>query len=145
MRERYPHWETIETRWRDNDVYGHVNNVVHYELFDTVINRYLISAGGLDIAEGDVIGVAASSSCEYRAALAFPEPVEAGLVVTELGTSSVHYEIGLFNAGEKTPAAVGTFVHVFVDRTRRRPSPMPTPVRDALRLLHSAADEAEPS
>jgi len=135
MRDRYLHWETIPTRWRDNDLYGHINNVVHYEYFDTVINRYLITSGGLDIKAGEVIGVAASSSCEYRAPLAFPSPVEAGLIVTRLGTSSVHYEIGLFNSGDDDPAAVGTFVHVFVDRTTRRPVSMPAPVRRALELI----------
>lgn len=137
MRDRYRHWDTIDTRWRDNDVYGHVNNVVHYEYFDTVINRYLIAAGGLDVATGDIIGVAASSACEYKAPLTFPDPVEAGLVVTELGSSSVHYEIALFNQGESTPAATGTFVHVFVDRTTRRPVPMPDAVRNALQEISS--------
>lgn len=138
MRERYRHWETVATRWRDNDLYGHVNNVVHYEYFDTVINRYLIAEGGLDIGSGDVIGIAARSGCEYRAPLAFPRPVEAGLVVTHLGTSSVHYEIGLFNEGEGSPAAVGTFVHVFVDRASRRPTPMPPQIREALERLAEA-------
>ncbi len=99
-RARYPHFLTIPTRWMDNDIYGHVNNVVYYSYFDTVINAYLVGPGGLDIHGGTVVGVCAESSCRYRAAFAFPEPVEAGLRVGHLGRSSVRYEIGLFKAGE---------------------------------------------
>src|SRR5580704_7490826 len=100
-RSGFPHFLVVPTRWMDNDVYGHVNNVVYYSYFDTVINRYLISAGGLDIAAGPVIGVAAESHCRYRRALAFPVDVDAGLRVGRLGRTSVRYEIGLFAPGEE--------------------------------------------
>jgi acyl-CoA thioester hydrolase len=130
----YPHRLTIPTRWNDNDVYGHVNNVEYYAFFDTVINAYLITAGGLDIHHGAVIGLCAESHCEFRAPLAFPQTVEAGLRVVHLGRTSVRYEIGLYDeAGE--PAATGWFVHVFVDREHRRPAEIPPPVRAALERL----------
>jgi acyl-CoA thioester hydrolase len=131
----YPHRMTIPTRWHDNDVYGHVNNVEYYSFFDTVINEYLISAGGLDILRGPAIGLCAESHCAFTAALAFPEPVEAGLAVGKLGTSSVRYEIGLFGSGGDVPAATGWFVHVFVDRETRRPLPIPDGIREALSRL----------
>ena len=115
-RADYPHHLTIPTRWMDNDIYGHVNNVVYYSYFDTVINRYLIQEGGLDPWSGAVIGVCAESSCRYRAPFAFPEDVEAGLRVVRLGGRSVTYEIGLFKAGRAEAAAEGRFVHVFVPR-----------------------------
>jgi acyl-CoA thioester hydrolase len=131
----YPHRMTIPTRWHDNDVYGHVNNVEYYSFFDTVINEYLINAGGLDILRGEAIGLCAESHCAFTAALVFPEPVEAGLRVGHLGTSSVKYEIGLFGSGGDVPAATGWFVHVFVDRASRRPVPIPEPIREALARL----------
>jgi acyl-CoA thioester hydrolase len=131
----YPHRMTIPTRWHDNDVYGHVNNVEYYSFFDTVINEYLISAGGLDILRGPAIGLCAESHCAFTAALMFPEPVEAGLRVGKLGSSSVRYEIGLFGSGGDVPAATGWFVHVFVDRETRRPVPIPDPIRAALTEL----------
>jgi acyl-CoA thioester hydrolase len=118
----------------DNDVYGHVNNVQYYSYFDTVINEYLIRAGGLDIHDGEVIGLCAESHCTYHAAIAFPDTVRAGLRVGELGRSSVRYEIGLF-AEDGTHAADGWFVHVFVDRASRRSAPIPEPVRAALQRL----------
>lgn len=135
MIEDYPHRQTIPTRWKDNDVYGHVNNVEYYSYFDTVINEYLIREGGLDILKGSVIGLCAESHCAFTAALGFPEPVEAGLRVARLGNSSVKYEIGLFSGGGATPAATGWFVHVFVDRETRRPAPVPDAVRAALTKL----------
>ena len=135
MIEDYPHRQTIPTRWKDNDVYGHVNNVEYYSYFDTVINEYLIREGGLDILRGPVIGLCAESHCAFTAALGFPEPVEAALRVAHLGRSSVKYEIGLFGDGGATPAATGWFVHVFVDRETRRPAPIPDPVRAALTKL----------
>ena len=104
-RAGFPHFVVVPTRWMDNDVYGHVNNVVYYSYFDTVINRYLIEAGGLDIAAGPVIGVAAESHCRYRRAVAFPTDLEAGLRVAKLGRSSVRYEIGLFAPGDDEAAA----------------------------------------
>jgi acyl-CoA thioester hydrolase len=131
----YPHSLAIPTRWHDNDVYGHVNNVDYYAYFDTVINAYLIEAGGLDIHRGDVIGVCAESHCEYRDGFTFPETVHAGLRVSRLGRSSVRYELGLFHDGAEEPAATGWFVHVFVERESRRPAEMPPRLREALERL----------
>jgi acyl-CoA thioester hydrolase len=131
----YPHVRPIPTRWKDNDVYGHVNNVEYYAFFDTVINAWLIEAGGLDIHRGAVIGLCAESHCAFHAPLAFPETVEAALRVGHLGRSSVRYEIGLFAAGRDDPAATGWFVHVFVDREDRRPRELPDGVRAALERL----------
>jgi acyl-CoA thioester hydrolase len=138
----YPHFETIPTRWNDNDVYGHVNNVEFYAFFDTVINRWLITEGGLDIHGGDVIGVCAESHCTYRDGFSFPDDVEAGLRVGKLGNSSVRYEIGLFAAGAEEPAATGWFVHVFVDAESRRPAPMPERLRSSLERLAAGAGSA---
>ncbi|NEA36348.1 thioesterase family protein [Streptomyces sp. SID13031] len=131
-RSSYPHFLAIGTRWKDNDVYGHVNNVEYYSFFDTVINDFLIRAGGLDIHRGDVIGLCVESQCTFKQSLAFPETVDAGLRVTKLGNSSVSYEIGLFRDGSAEPAATGRFVHVFVDRSDRRPAPIPPGIRTAL-------------
>lgn len=133
----YPHSLAIPTRWHDNDVYGHVNNVDYYAYFDTVINAYLIESGGLDIQAGEVIGVCAESHCEYRDAFTFPDTVHAGLRVASLGRSSVRYELGLFREDAKEPAATGWFVHVFVDRHSRRPADIPEGVRGALDRLTS--------
>ena len=138
-RARYPYFLTIPTRWMDNDIYGHVNNVVYYAYFDTVINGYLIDPGGLDFHGGPVVGVCAESTCRYRAAFAFPEPVEAGLRVGHLGRTSVRYEIGLFKAGEAAAAAEGHFVHVFVDRESMTPVPIPATIRAALQRIRTAA------
>ena len=133
--EGYPHTRAIPTRWKDNDVYGHVNNVEYYSYFDTVINEYLITEGGLDIAAGDVIGVCAESHCSYHGALTFPETVEAGLRVGHLGRSSVRYEIALAREGSEELAATGWFVHVFVDRETRKPVEIPGRLRAALEAL----------
>ncbi len=133
--DAYPHVQAIPTRWKDNDVYGHVNNVEYYSYFDTVINQYLITEGGLDIHAGEVIGLCVESHCAYAAALAFPETVRAGLRVGKLGRSSVRYEIGLFGETSDEPAAEGWFVHVFVDRATRRPEPIPDGIRAALERL----------
>jgi acyl-CoA thioester hydrolase len=130
----YPHRLAIPTRWHDNDVYGHVNNVDYYAFFDTVINAWLIREGGLDIHAGPVIGLCVESHCEFRAPLAFPETVTAGLRVAHLGRSSVRYEIGLFGESGEL-AAEGWFVHVFVDRAERRPVDIPAGVRVALERL----------
>ena len=134
-RDRFPHFLAIPTRWIDNDLYGHVNNVRYYEFFDTVINRYLIELGGLDIHRGEVIGICAESHCNYYRSLAYPDIVDAGLRVGKLGNSSVRYEIGLFRQGDEQPAAAGHFVHVFVDRATQRPVPMPAGIRAALERL----------
>lgn len=134
-RARFPHWLAIPTRWMDNDIYGHVNNVVYYSYFDTVINRYLIGVGGLDIARGPVIGLCVESQCRYKKPLAFPDDIDAGLRVAKLGRSSVTYAIGLFARGDDEPAAEGMFVHVFVDRETRRSTPIPDSIRAALAAL----------
>jgi len=133
-RDGYAHFLTIPTRWKDNDIYGHVNNVEYYSYFDTVINEFLIRRGGLDIHSGDTIGVCAESHCRFLAAVAFPDPVEAGLRVGHLGGSSVRYEIGLFDP-EGSPLAEGWFVHVFVGREDRRPAGVPDSIRSALETL----------
>jgi acyl-CoA thioester hydrolase len=134
-RANFAHFLTIPTRWMDNDIYGHVNNVVYYSYFDTVINEYLIRAGGLDIHDGTVIGICAESDCKYRASFCFPENVEAGLRVGHLGNRSVRYEIGLFKAGREEAAALGSFVHVFVERASMKSVPIPDGLRKALAKL----------
>jgi acyl-CoA thioester hydrolase len=138
----YPHTNEITIRWKDNDVYGHVNNVEYYSYFDTVINEYLVTQGGLDPHAGAAIGLCVESGCRFDASLSFPGRVTAGLRVTKLGGSSVRYEIGLFDAGGSELAAEGYFVHVFVDRRTRRPVPIPEDLRDALtRLLGQPSTE----
>jgi acyl-CoA thioester hydrolase len=135
-RARYRHFTEIGTRWSDNDVYGHVNNVVYYGWFDTVVNRYLIEAGALDIAHGQTIGLVVETHCNYFASLAFPQRVQAGLRVASLGRSSVRYEIALFAEGAEPCAAAGHFVHVYVDRATRRPvAALPAALRAALEPL----------
>jgi len=134
-RADFPHVLPITTRWKDNDVYGHVNNVEYYSYFDTVINTYLIRQGGLDIHTGAVIGLCAESHCRFMSEIAFPETIDAGLRVEKLGRSSVRYGIGLFREGQDRPAALGWFVHVFVDRVNRRSQPLPQRLRDALTPL----------
>ncbi len=136
MRPGYPYVQAIPTRWMDNDVYGHVNNVVYYSYFDTVINTYLIQRGGLDIhAATGQIGLCVESHCRYAAPLSFPGSVQAGLRVETLGRSSVRYGIGLFAAERAEPAAEGWFVHVFVDRATRKPEPIGPALRKALEAL----------
>jgi acyl-CoA thioester hydrolase len=125
----------IPTRWLDNDSYGHVNNVVYYSYFDTVVNEHLIREGGLDIRDGPVIGLVVETCCRFHRPLSFPDVVDAGLRVVRLGTTSVKYEIGLFAAGEREPAATGHFVHVWVDRTTNRPTAIPATIRAALAPL----------
>ncbi len=136
-RADYRHFLTIPTRWMDNDVYGHVNNVVYYSYFDTVVNRYLIDAGALEIETSPVIGLVVETGCRYFAPITFPDRVDAGLRVARLGNSSVRYEVGLFRNDDPTPAASGHFVHVYVDRETRRPVPLPDPLRAALTSLVS--------
>jgi len=132
----YPHQLALPTRWHDNDVYGHVNNVDYYAFFDTVINQWLIAEGGLDIHKGQAIGLCAESHCSFTGPLAFPETVTAGLRVGKLGKSSVRYEIGLFGQ-DGAQAAEGWFVHVFVDRETRTSVPIPDSVREALQRLEA--------
>jgi acyl-CoA thioester hydrolase len=136
----YPHWQTVPLRWKDNDVYGHVNNVVHYSLMDTVINTWLITRGGLDITSGDVIGLCVESHCAYHASVSFPESLRIGLRVAHLGRSSVRYEIGMYSdSAEDLLVAEGHFVHVFVDRESRRPVEVAGKLRESLAELTSAA------
>lgn len=134
-RTAYRHFSAVPTRWMDNDAYGHVNNVVYYSWFDTAVNRYLIEAGALDIHTGAVIGLVIETRCNYYAPLSFPQVVEAGLRVAQLGRSSVRYEVGLFAQGAPESAAGGHFVHVYVDRTTRRPVELPDALRSALQPL----------
>jgi acyl-CoA thioester hydrolase len=134
-RGNYRHFLAIPTRWIDNDIYSHVNNVIYYSYFDTVINEYLIRAGVLDIHASAVIGIAVETHCEFHQSLAFPDIIDAGLRVGKLGNSSVRYEIGLFKQGSDEPAATGHFVHVFVERASMRPVPMPQETRVALARL----------
>ena len=124
-RSSYRHFSSITSRWADNDAYGHINNVVYYSYFDTVVNRYLIEAEVLDVAASPVIGLVVETHCSYFSPLSFPQTVEAGLRASHIGASSVRYEIGLFAAGETLAAACGHFVHVYVDRGTRRPTALP--------------------
>ena len=134
-RDAYRHFSSISTRWMDNDAYGHINNVVYYSYFDTVVNRYLIEAGVLDVQHGAVIGLVVETHCNYFSPLSFPQTVDTGLRVAKLGASSVRYEIGLFGGGESMTAACGHFVHVYVDRETRRPAPLPAPLIRTLQGL----------
>ena len=134
-RADYPLLLPLQTRWMDNDVYGHLNNVVYYSLFDTLVNRVLIERGGLDLARGAVIGLCVESRCRYLRPLAYPDALEGGLAVAHLGRSSVRYRIAIFGAGEEAAAAQGEFVHVFVGRDDRRPCAIPPAIRAALEPL----------
>ena len=131
-RAAYAAWRPITTRWMDNDVYGHVNNVVYYSFFDTAVNGLLMDAGVLDIHQGEVIGLVVETRCNYFAPIAFPQPVAAGVRVAQLGRSSVRYEIGLYAGDAPECAAAGHFVHVYVDRATRRPVPLPEPLKAVL-------------
>ena len=135
LRRDYPHLQPIGTRWHDNDIYGHVNNVTYYSYFDSAVNAYLIEVGGLDIHNGEVVGFVVSSSCDYFASIAFPECIEVGLRVAKLGNSSVQYELAVFKQGEDEACAAGRFVHVFVERASNRPLPIPERLREALAAL----------
>lgn len=134
-RDHYRVFRSIGTRWMDNDVYGHVNNVVYYSWFDTAVNAWLIEQGALDIHGGEVIGLVIETQCNYFAPLAFPQTIEAGLRVARLGGSSVRYEVGLFAQGEALSAACGHFIHVYVDRKNRRPVALPPPLKTTLQQL----------
>jgi len=134
-RAAFPHIADITTRWMDNDVYGHVNNVVYYSFFDTVVNGYLIAQGALDIAASQVIGLVVETRCNYFKPIAFPDRVQAGLRLAHLGNSSVRYEIGLFRNDEDSAAAQGHFVHVYVDRASNRPVALPATLKKALEAL----------
>ncbi len=131
----FPHFSDITTRWNDNDAYGHINNVVCYEFFDTALNLYLVAHGALDIAHGKVIGLMVETHCNYFSAIAYPDRVRAGLRVKRLGTSSVTYEIGIFRNDETAASAQGHAVHVYVDRATNKPVPLPEVLKTALKKL----------
>lgn len=134
-RSAYKVFRTISTRWMDNDAYGHVNNVIYYSWFDTAVNAHLIDQGVLDIEHGQTIGLVIETQCNYFEPLAFPQTVEAGIRVARLGNSSVRYEVGLFAQGAPLTAAKGHFIHVYVDRQTRRPTPLPEPLKTVLEQL----------
>lgn len=134
-RNDFRHFAAIATRWDDNDMYGHVNNVRYYAFFDTAVNRYLIEHAGLEPATAPVIGLVVETGCAFFAPLAFPETVEAGILVARIGTSSVRYEVGIFAQGSEQAAAQGHFVHVYVDRHTQRPTALPATFRAALERI----------
>jgi acyl-CoA thioester hydrolase len=131
----FPHFRAITTRWMDNDVYRHVNNVIYYSFFDTAVNQYLLEAGVLDIEKSPIIGLVVETQCNYFSSLSFPDLVHAGLRVEKIGESSVTYEIALFRNDSETACAQGRFVHVYVDRATQRPARVPENVRAALAPL----------
>ena len=133
----YPYVTPITTRWMDNDIYGHINNVAYYSFFDTAANRFLIE-NGLDIAHGSIIGLVVESKCHYHAALAYPQPLRAGVRVDKLGSRAVTYGIAIFDDTDERAAAHGYFVHVFVDRVSRQPTPIPDRLRSALASIQSS-------
>ncbi|HVV78585.1 MAG TPA: thioesterase family protein [Pseudolabrys sp.] len=134
-RADFPHFLEITTRWMDNDVYGHVNNVVYYSFFDTVVNRYLIDNGALDFRDGKVIGLVVETQCNYFKPVAYPDRITAALAVEHLGNSSVRYRLAVFSNDDDDAAAQGHFVHVYVDRATNRPVPLPDALRKALERI----------
>ena len=139
LRAAWPHFIAIQTRWMDNDVYGHVNNVQYFSYFDTAVNQFLIERGVLDIHKGEVVGFVVDSGCSYFSPIAFPDTVHVGIRVAKLGNSSVRYEIAIYRNDEQAPAAVGHFVHVYVERSSNRSVPIPAPVRSVLETIRSNA------
>ncbi|WP_411820805.1 thioesterase family protein [Hyphococcus formosus] len=131
----YKHFLPLQTRWADNDIYGHVNNVAYYGYFDTVVNEFLISQQVLDIHNGPVIGLVVETGCKYFAPLEFPQKLEGALRVAHIGNSSVRYELAIFKAGDDAPAAEGHFIHVYVDRDARKPVPLPQQFRKVLETI----------
>lgn len=134
-RADYREFRALTTRWMDNDIYGHMNNVVHYSLFDTAVNGWLIEKGVLDIHAGEQIGLVVETGCRYFGELGFPDVVSAGLRVARIGSSSVRYEVGLFRNDDQVAAAEGFFVHVYVDRASRRPKPLADRLRSVLETI----------
>lgn len=131
-RSDFKHFTLITTRWADNDMYGHVNNVAYYAFFDTAVNRYLIEHGGIEPMTSPVIGLVVETACAYFQPLSYPENVEIGLIAARIGRSSVRYEIGIFAEGADSASAQGHFVHVYVDAKTRRPETLPAQLRAAL-------------
>jgi acyl-CoA thioester hydrolase len=136
-RSAFAHFLAIPTRWMDNDVYGHVNNVVYYSYFDTAVNQFLIERGVLDIHKGEVVGFVVDSGCSYFSPVTFPDTVHAGIRVAKLGNSSVRYEIALYRNDDPVPCAAGHFVHVYVERSSNRAVPVPAAVRTVLETIRS--------
>lgn len=136
-RNDFLHFESIGTRWMDNDAYGHVNNVVYYSWFDTAVNRFLIVNGVLDIEHGPVIGLVIETQCNYFSSVAFPDTISVGVSVTKLGNSSVRYDVGIFRQDEEIASAQGHFVHVYVDRETRKPTAIPADMRNLLNTIQS--------
>ena len=134
-RSAYARFVHLTTRWMDNDIYAHLNNVVAYSLFDTAVNQTLIETGALDVPAGPVVGLVVESGCAYLAPMRFPDRIAAGVRVVRIGTSSVRYEIGLFRNDDALAAAQGHFVHVYVDARDRRPVPLPPALRAVLETL----------
>ena len=134
-RAAFPHFLAIPTRWMDNDVYGHVNNVQYYSFFDTAVNQFLLERGVLDIHQGEVVGFVVDSGCAYFSSISFPDTIYAGIRVAKLGTSSVRYEIALYRNDDPLPRAAGHFVHVYVERSSKRSVSIPTPVREVLESI----------
>ena len=135
QRTDYSYFTDITTRWMDNDIYGHVNNVAYYSYFDSVANKYLIEEGELDIHTADIIGFVVASNCQYKSPIAYPQLIEAGLRVNRLGNSSVEYGIGIFQKEAVEASAMGTFTHVFVDRSTDKSVPIPNQIRSALEAI----------
>ena len=141
LRDAYPHFMPLATRWMDNDVYGHVNNVQYYSYFDTAVNHFLITSGWLDIHQGDVVGLVVETRCTYHASVAFPDELDIGLRVERLGNSSVRYGIAVFRKSETEAAAEGYFVHVYVDRETNAPVKVPAGLRSVLEPLITSEGE----
>ena len=138
-RADYVVFESIPTRWMDVDVYGHLNNVIHYSLFDTAVNAWLIEEGLLDVANSPHIGLVVETGCRYHAEMAYPDLVTAGIGVARMGSSSVRYDIALFRGDEDIASAEGFFVHVYVDRASRKPVPIPAALREAFARISFSA------
>lgn len=136
-RKDFPYFSTIQTRWNDNDLYGHINNAVYYTYFDTVVNGFLIEKGLLQLGQAQTIGLVVETLCQYFAPLAYPDSIDAGLRTRKIGTSSVTYEIALFKKGCDTAAAQGHFVHVYVDEKTRKPTPLSNQMRSLLHQLEA--------
>ncbi len=134
-RSAFAHFHRIETRWKDNDVFGHVNNVVYYSYFDTAVNAFLIEHGVLDLQRSTIVGLVAETQCRYYSSIAFPDTVYVGLRLAHLGTSSIRYEVGIFRNDDPGASAQGYFVHVYVDRESNRPVPMPAALVKAAERL----------
>jgi len=133
--EKFPYKHAITTRWRDNDVYGHVNNVVYYSWFDTAVNGYLVEKGVLDFENGSTVGLVVETQCNYHRPVAFPDKINAGVAVTKIGNSSVRYEVGIFRNDETVASANGHFIHVYVDSNTRKPVALPDNLRDVLESI----------